>query len=315
MFDDIDDARLNNITAEKQSQEDRLSREDEQTDFQSDAMQYAGMAMDRAEGVACHKCGAINGPDAVFCASCGEPLHSCVCPSCGAELDPEADLCEKCHSYVKKDTCSFCGAHLTGDEAYCPECGSPRGGIVCPACHTLNEFAFCKQCGLPLTDEAKAGVAELQTNPDYIELVKLAAQYEKLENNLPFDSEKDKHLDEISQNFRKHVLTLLAKEQGNDDPYIPEPKNNRRSQDEALKQKKVLKLQLTSLFEKMKVPPVNTSVAARNYAMACKPAGMQLGWICNYKHAVHSSPCGCAKPQMGGKWIILGSNQNTKEDK
>ena len=74
-----------------------------------------------------------------------------VCPNCGAPISEGSDFCESCRHYIKYDTCSFCGAALQGDEAYCPECGNPRGGIVCPRCNTMNEFAFCKQCGLPLT--------------------------------------------------------------------------------------------------------------------------------------------------------------------
>ena len=51
--------------------------------------------------------------------------------------------------------------------------------------------------------------------------------------------------------------------------------------------------------------------------MATKPAGIRLAWICNYKNAMHSSPCGCAKPHLGGKWIILDKNNigKIKDDK
>ena len=37
----------------------------------------------------------------------------------------------------------------------------------------------------------------------------------------------------------------------------------------------------------------------------------------NYKNAMHSSPCGCAKPHLGGKWIILDKNNigKIKDDK
>jgi hypothetical protein len=51
--------------------------------------------------------------------------------------------------------------------------------------------------------------------------------------------------------------------------------------------------------------------------MACRPQGVRLAWECNFKHALHSSPCGCAKPQLGGKWIILGKDikKEIKDDK
>ena len=105
-----------------------------------------------AQGVQCPYCGTVNEPEAMFCASCGKPIGKTSCPNCGAEIDPDADFCEVCHHYIRKDVCSFCGAHLTGKEAFCPECGNPRGGIVCPVCHTLNDFSFCKQCGTALTE-------------------------------------------------------------------------------------------------------------------------------------------------------------------
>ena len=65
-------------------------------------------------------------------------------------------------------------------EVYCHECGNPRGGIVCPVCNTLNDFAFCKQCGTPLTDEAKGLVADLKKLPDYQLLTEMARELEEL---------------------------------------------------------------------------------------------------------------------------------------
>ena len=73
---------------------------------------------------------------------------------------------------------------------------------------------------------------------------------------------------------------------------------------------------LNELLDKFAIKPTPSPAIARNYAMASKPAGVRLAWVCNYKHAMHSSPCGCAKPQLGGKWIILdkGSVEQLKDD-
>ena len=69
---------------------------------------------------------------------------------------------------------------------------------------------------------------------------------------------------------------------------------------------------VTEILDRMAVPALPSPVKARNYAMAQKPAGVRLAWVCNWKHAMHSSPCGCAKPQLGGKWVILGKNNQEK---
>ena len=120
----------------QEMQHEELTREKASSDnFQQQMRTHA------AQGVQCPYCGTVNEPEAMFCASCGKPIGVTSCPNCGAEIDPDADFCEVCHHYIRKDICSFCGAHLTGKEAFCPECGNPRGGIVCPTCHTLNDFS------------------------------------------------------------------------------------------------------------------------------------------------------------------------------
>ena len=268
-----------------------------------------------ANGLQCPYCGTVNEPDAIFCASCGRPLGKISCPNCGAEMDPDADFCEVCHHYIRTDVCSFCGAHLTGQEAFCPECGSPRGGIVCPVCHTLNDFSFCKQCGTALTEEARQLLAELQLTPEYKEMQELAKQLDELEMSLPFSSEKDVVRDQLNQKLRERVLSLLAQDKGSTTPVVEKP-TKRISKEELDAKKSVRVNRLTELLEKMAQAPQPQAAKVRNYAMACKPQGVRLAWECNYKHALHSSPCGCAKPQMGGKWIILGKNsrQEIKDD-
>ena len=266
------------------------------------------MQMRAGQTVKCPHCGALNEPEAMFCASCGQPIGKTTCPNCGAELDPDADFCETCRHYIRKDTCSFCGAHLTGHEAFCPECGSPRGGIVCPVCHTLNDFSFCKQCGTPLTDEAHQMMEKIKQLPEYHEMQRLAAEIQQLEMTIPYNSERDVLRDEKIQKLRERVLKLLAEDRGIGNPVIPEPQRKRMTKEEynAKKQERIDRL--TAILEKMAQAPQPKPAQVRNYAMACKPQGVRLAWECNFKHALHSSPCGCAKPQMGGKWIILGKN-------
>jgi predicted amidophosphoribosyltransferase len=272
---------------------------------------------DHAKGKACPYCGAINDSEAMFCAQCGQPISKTTCPHCGAEIDPDADFCEVCHHYIRKDVCSYCGAHLEGNEAYCPECGSPRGGMVCPTCHTLNDFAFCKKCGTALTKEARQLVKQLHQNPDFQELLEIVRDYSNLENALPYSSERDIIREQESARLRERVLMLLAKDEGVDFPIIPKLESKRMTREELEEQKAVKIKMLSAILDKLAVPPTTSPVQARNFAMASKPVGVRLAWVCNYKHAMHSSPCGCAKPHLGGKWVILGKNSTDeiKDDK
>ena len=274
-----------------------------------EAAQQQQQRQQAAAGRACPFCGAVNEPEALFCAQCGQPINKTTCPHCGAEIDPDADFCEVCHHYIKKDVCSFCGARLNGNEAYCPECGSPRGALVCPTCHSLNDFAFCKKCGTALTEEARMMVKQLQRNPDYQELMEIVQDFSKLENALPYNSERDIVREQMNSKLRERVLTLLAKDAGVENPVIPRTESKRMTKEELENQKAVKIQMLSAILDKLAVPAGPSPAKARNYAMASKPVGVRLGWVCNYKHAMHSSPCGCAKPQMGGKWVVLGKNQ------
>jgi len=287
----------------QQLQREELTREYAEVPRSQQAMQTIS-----AQGVQCPHCGTINDPDALFCASCGNPIGMTTCPNCGAAIDPDADFCETCRHYIRTDVCSFCGAHLTGQEAFCPECGSPRGGIVCPVCNTLNDFSFCKQCGTPLTDEARHMMEKVRELPEFKEMQRLANEIQELELILPYSSEREQLRNQKNANLRERVLKLLAEDRGIANPVIPESKSKRMSKEEydAKKQERLDKL--AHILEQMAQTPQPKPAQVRNYAMACKPQGVRLAWECNFKHALHSSPCGCAKPQMGGKWIILGKN-------
>ena len=266
------------------------------------------MQMQSAVGVKCPNCGTMNDPGAAFCASCGYAIGKTACPNCGAELDADADFCESCRRYIRQDVCSFCGAHLSGSDAFCPECGSPKGGIVCPVCHTMNDFSFCKQCGTALTEDARQLMAQIHELPEFKELQRLATDLQQLEQSIPYTSERDILKDQRNIKLRERVLTLLAEDRGVAHPVIPDADKKRLSKDEYEAKKKERLEQIATLLDKMVQPPQPKPAQVRNYAMACRPFGVRLAWECNFKHALHSSPCGCAKPQLGGKWIILGKD-------
>ena len=307
------------MTEERPVFSDQIQRERELQMQREQPMMQQQMMMqgDAANGVVCPKCGTVNEPEAQFCASCGEPLHMATCPNCGSEIDPDADFCEVCHHYIRQDVCSFCGADFNINDGYCPQCGMPRGGIVCPACHTLNDFSFCKQCGQPLTAEAKAILAEVRQLPEYKELMSLSHEYNELQMQLPYETVQDKERGDDLHGLRERVLRLLAEDEGEEFPEIPAPHKKRVTKEELQEAKQKKLDQLAELLSRMTIPPHPSPAKVRNFAMAQKPAGVRLAWKCNYKQALHSSPCGCAKPQMGGTWVILGHNskQEIKDDK
>jgi hypothetical protein len=181
----------------------------------------------------------------------------------------------------------------------------------------MNDFAFCKKCGTALTAEAKELLKELQKNPDYKELLDVVQEYSNLEGSLPYNSERDIVKEQANMKLRERVLTLLAKDAGVENPVIPKVETKRMTKEE-LEEKKAEKIKrLSAILDKLAVPPTSSPVQARNYAMASKPTGVRLAWVCNFKHALHSSPCGCAKPHLGGKWVVLGKNSTAeiKDDK
>lgn len=284
-----------------------LRQEPEKAEAESQEQQLLEPKKQQATAMQCPHCGAENDAEAMFCATCGKPLHMSLCPHCGAEMEPDADYCEKCHHYVRQDVCSFCGGHLSGNEAFCPECGSPRGGIVCPVCRKLNNFSFCAQCGTPLTQEAKNLMAEVEKSEDYREMMSIVGDYMALDDMIPYTSDKDIVRDQMNRQLRERVLTLLAKDRGVENPIIPVIKKELLSKDELAERKSEKLKLLSTILEKLSAPSQPSPVQARNYAMATKPMGVRLAWVCNFKHAMHSSPCGCAKPQLGGKWVILGN--------
>ena len=229
-----------------------------------------------------------------------------VCPVCGSTLPEGADYCENCRKYVKNDVCSFCGAAYGGDGAYCPECGSPRGGIVCPECHTLNEFAFCKKCGFPLTMDAKEQFEFLHHTPEYKKLQQLTNELSRLENIVPFSNDAEQERCKENEILRTKVLRMLAEDRGEQVPVVRPLKTERMTESQLETKKMDLARMITECLGEMSTAPQPSPVKARNYAMAMKPSGVRLAWVCNYKHAMHSGPCGCAKPHMGGRWVILG---------
>ncbi len=243
-----------------------------------------------------------------------QKMEASLCPICGASMDGDADYCESCQNYVRKDICSYCGALLDDSASYCSECGCPREGITCPYCNKVNNFSFCRQCGMPLTDDARLLFESKHADSDYKELGLLIRGLVDLENIIPYESENDVVKDKDTEKLRIRVLELLAKDKGITEPLIEKRVSRRMTKEEVNKRKKSQLSQMTEVLERMALKPIPSPVKARNFVMATKPMGVKVAWKCNYKQALHSSPCGCAKPHLGGKWVVLGYN-NTEQIK
>ena len=269
-----------------------------------------------------------------------QPQQGLKCPMCGNDIDGDADYCESCHRYVNTEVCGFCGTSMGAEEMYCHECGNPRGGIVCPMCNTLNDFSFCKVCGTPLTDEARALAESMKGLPDYQLMEHLSRELERLDMEEPYRSDQDILRSRENEKLRERVLMLLGRNQNenwnenenqneNWNENQNENENQNRNENEkrngngngngngkkmrSVEELRLLKEEkirlLTEVLERMAVPTVPSPVKARNYAMAQRPMGVKVAWVCNWKGAIHSSPCGCGKPHLGGKWVILGGEK------
>ena len=145
----------------------------------------------------------------------------------------------------------------------------------------------------------------------------MVQEYSRLEGSLPYNSERDIVREQMNIKLRERMLTLLAKDQGVENPVIPKVETKRMTKEELEEMKTEKIKKLSAILDKLAVAPTASPVLARNYAMASKPMGVRLAWVCNFKHALHSSPFGCAKPHLGGKWVVLGKNSSAeiKDDK
>ena len=172
----------------------------------------------------------------------------------------------------------------------------------------MNDFAFCKQCGTPLTEDAVMLLEQVREMPEYIEMQKIADKLQEIDMIIPYSSEREQLQDQAKVKLRERVLTLLAQDRGTLNPIIPDSEKKRLSKEEYDEKKRQYVEKISELLDKLAQQPQPRPAQVRNYAMACRPQGVRLAWQCNFKHALHSSPCGCAKPQMGGKWVMLGGN-------
>lgn len=259
----------------------------------------------------CPHCGTVNEAESLFCEECGTPLgQGRLCPQCHQPLDPLADYCERCKSYVCATRCSFCGAEVSSGDAFCPECGGNlREGIICPACHTRSPFSYCRVCGMPLTEEAKRQSLLAREEPMWRQMTELADEVESLMRVIPIDTPRQTDLAQCNEELCRRVRDLLGRE-------VPPDVTMRlgETSDAIAARLAAKRHELQQMLDAVAAQPQENPVATRNYVMARKPASARIGWKCNYKQVVHSGPCGCACPQLGGKWVVITPDTKMEED-
>jgi len=273
----------------------------------------------------CSNCKTINEESAKFCRECGEQLDASFCPNCKAKTIPGGDICEICGEWLLPGQCRFCYSSITGSEEYCPECGNPTSGFTCPTCGTHGYFDFCKKCNTPLSESAVLALQQAQQNPEMLQLASLAKELEMLKKQTVEQTSLQKNMQETDSRESKEkaakraILLELealknssAKSKPNPKP-IPLPKplfseEDKKRLELSFQRKKDLEIKEKELLNRINEKSANqtfdTPQKARCYFSATKPAG-NLIWECNYVHYQHQSSHECARPDLGGKWIIV----------
>ncbi len=279
----------------------------------------------------CPNCGAQNEIHAKFCGECGYQFGAVTtCPKCHSKVDPLGDICEVCGEWLLKDKCKFCYASITESDAYCPECGNPTAGIVCGKCGQLSCFDFCKNCHIPLTEFAEEAIKEAQADPEILEIQKMQEEILKAEAELEqqADLEAQQELEEQkkiekermieqARKLEQHLKNFYDKKK-NEVPQHQVPKHSRPAKknlfgsgdggavnaaaERAVQLAK--KRELQKKLNEQKKKTFSKPQEARRFFAATKPP-VVLGWKCNFTDTQHDCPEDCARPELGGIWIII----------
>lgn len=287
------------------------------------------------KGALCPGCGKGLSISDIFCPECGKQLKKMsTCSFCGAAVEPGWEICGHCGHNLRAECCSFCGAASGSNGAFCSVCGNPKGGIICPDCHTVNFRNFCRKCNTPLNDMAQEALQQIQQKPELKKALSVAQELEKLEEiisqfNEAESGENDIHeLSEESREFVNQYKELLGAFRGHSpeertagkDISVPKQRKkftlNISGKEEAIAQYNAkleeMKQTLSSLFPN----PEMTPQMQRDYYTAIKveiisKVKVKVGWKCNAYGCVHNQPNDCAEPFMGGTWIYKEVDKST----
>ena len=173
-----------------------------------------------------------------------------------------------------------------------------KSPIYCDNRMTMSYPAVRRAIANGLAEKIKAEIEKNSPLPEPIKTPEqLKAEQEKAEKRailLQIQALKEQN------STKKEVPTPAAKPK----PLFSE--EDKKRLDAAINRKKELEQKQQELINKLSSAQnqtFETPQQARCFYNANKPAS-NLMWECNYVHYVHPGPHDCARPDLGGKWII-----------
>lgn len=235
--------------------------------------------------------------------------------------------------------CTFCGAPAEPGTRFCTECGGNRQGIICPHCGTLNFRSFCTNCFAPLNEQAQKALSQAKSDPHFqraeqlvremAELEKIirdgeaAGQYAPGPDRSVTLSDDDRQILDAYKDLFAGIANPPAPAAPADEP-APAARTHEREQfriqkaEDAMKLYKAKMAELQQEMDAMLPDSAATPEEQRDFFSArmittTRTELVKQGWVCNYCGCYHKCPNECAEPQLGGKWIFLEREVETRQ--
>ncbi|MCR6722075.1 MAG: zinc ribbon domain-containing protein [Chitinophagaceae bacterium] len=264
-----------------------------------------------------------------------EHLSGEACPSCNAPTKPGADICEACGTWLLQGKCRFCYAPFKSGQKFCGSCGNPPEGTNCKSCGTFTQFDFCPRCESPVSRRAAPFLEQLLANP---ELKKMQQEIQELpstpspqsdvvaKNNIDIQNELEKYFAKLEQKQPGKPASSSFEITNENRDFSQELQNSEESMVQQIAQlsKENREIALQKIRE-LQDRAFSSNQEARLFYMSIKHAFPKLrlnvcdsflGWQCVFTKSIHTDgPSGCARPEMGGRWICSdGVNWNSAHD-
>lgn len=257
----------------------------------------------KSTGNLCPSCSHENDRAALFCEECGSSLKPPIfCPNCNSVARPFADICEECQKWLLKGQCMFCYAQIEEGQKFCGECGSSASGIECPQCGEVSIFDFCKNCRIPLSNQAKDAMQETTgseifqemsalveeivsipnvvnvTEPakgkqttntkEYDDYLKLKAYRESLDKPSLKQNDKKQEKPFFSQSHKDQINKLYLEVKEEEERLERARQDEQRKRKEAEEKKRQLLEELNKVMKKFENKTFSTQQEARRFYMS-----------------------------------------------